>query len=282
MRINIFWLLPFLLSFQIFFLTPLRAETAPAVETEEYKEAAKFFLQPEYSSKNYILPVEIKNEGLFWALRRLQLETNWINFVIDPTFEEKMEENTVRYLGVENITISFKEKTELHAALRQILAPLGFIFYIDTVTEEDLSYHINFKSTQDSPKSIIVKYPFINNIFGDIKKLVSKDGVVNLRFSQEFIQVTDYPAVHKKIRELYKNTREAEQKVGAGQKGKKITKIYPLTYAIAAQIAPQIKGVLTKEGTIEANVKGNYLTITDLAESQLGVSNLLKELDNPR
>ncbi|MEI6845814.1 MAG: hypothetical protein WCK36_02055 [Candidatus Firestonebacteria bacterium] len=281
MRKSVFGLLPVLLSFQILCLTPLRAETAPAVETEEYKEAAKFFRQPEYSSKNYVLPVEIKNEGLLWALRRLQLETNGINYVIDPTFEEKMEEHTVRYIGVENTTISFKEKTELHAALRQILTPLGFIFYIDADTEETPSYHINYKSTQDGQKRITVKYPFINNIFAGVKKLVAKDGSVDLLFSQMFIQVNDSPVVHKKIRELYKNLRESEQNVESGQKGKMVTKIYPLTYSIASQILPQVKGLLTKKGTIEANVKGNYLTITDLAESQLGVSNLLKELDNP-
>jgi len=116
------------LLFQFLFITPFNAEANPPVDTVEHESSAKsavrpednaaaeFFAQPEYKSRDYVQPVEFKNEGLYWALRRLRLEVNSINFVIDLKFEEKMEENTIAYAGVKNITVNFKERTELHEA----------------------------------------------------------------------------------------------------------------------------------------------------------------------
>ncbi|OGF50388.1 MAG: hypothetical protein A2231_02525 [Candidatus Firestonebacteria bacterium RIFOXYA2_FULL_40_8] len=282
------------LLFQFLFITPFNAEANPPVDTVEHESSAKsavrpednaaaeFFAQPEYKSRDYVQPVEFKNEGLYWALRRLRLEVNSINFVIDLKFEEKMEENTIAYAGVKNITVNFKERTELHEALKQVLEPLGLAFYIDNVTGAEKVYHINYKNNPDKLKRIFVKYPFQNNIYADIKKLNSKDGIMNLLYSELSVQVNDYPEVHKKIRELYRNIRESGQKVAEKERGKIVAKIYPITYVNAGELTRQIMSVLTKDGTIEFNTKGNYLTITDIAENHIAIGTLLKELDSTR
>jgi len=155
-------------------------------------------------------------------------------------------------------------------------------FYIDNVTGAEKVYHINYKNNPDKLKRIFVKYPFQNNIYADIKKLNSKDGIMNLLYSELSVQVNDYPEVHKKIRELYRNIRESGQKVAEKERGKIVAKIYPITYVNAGELTRQIMSVLTKDGTIEFNTKGNYLTITDIAENHIAIGTLLKELDSTR
>ena len=261
------------------------AQVIEPSNSEEGETAAGFFSQPSTDSKKYIQLDEMKDEDILWTLKCLRVsDEERLNFVVDLNEFIKFENNTMKYSGIGRVTVSFKEKTELHKALKQILEPIGLAFYIDDVTEAERVYHINYKNNPDRKKRVIVKYPFKDNIFAEIKRLNSKYGTMNVSLSlnDRNIQVNDLPEVHEKIRALYQKKREAEKSVDEKDRGKIITKRYLLTYVLAGELNRQVKSVLSKEGTVGVDVKGNYLTVTDIAEAHPGVKNLILELDNPR